>query len=328
MQSASEFQHAIVSAQGTEADVLAAVNAVREQHGLALRSAELMRWRADAPDGAVLGVARDAERVVAVVQGVRHRVLLEGQPTHWVEVVELCNDFAGRTGLARTRAYLELCEAFAREVGGFAPEAANVLYGIPNRRAHRIGLARLKQEILRSENVLSVQPSTVVWEHQGLEVEELARFDERVDAFFERFAQGRPAIAVRDVERLNWRYADHPERDYRCALVKRGEEILGYAVLREGSWGGHEGGLLVDWLVLPEREAWFELLVWARDASARDRLVVNVGDKSPEFGLFQAFGFRVAGTDEYLVFRGFQKPYVMSWLSAHWTYTLGDSERG
>ena len=36
---------------------------------------------------------------------------------------------------------------------------------------------------------------------------------------------------------------------------------------------------------------------------------------------------RARGTDEYLVFKSFQKPYVMSWLFANWYYTQGDTQR-
>jgi len=319
------------SLAGDEEDVLAALNRGRAAQGLEQRSRELWRWRAAAPDGAVLGLARSGADVRAVLVGVRHCVRLEGVLVPWIEVVDVFNDFTAGSGLARTRALLDLADAFAREHGGTAPEKANVLYGIPTRRAHRIGRARFKQEILRSENALSVRPSSVVWTGNGFDVVEVERFGDEVEGLFRRYAEHRPAMLVRDAERLDWRYADHPERDYRIALARRrGGELVGYAVLRIGEYAGLTGGVLADWMVLPEEAgAGMELLVWAGEvAREHDRLVLNVPDKSPEFALFQAVGFQVSGTDEYLVFRGFQKPYVMSWLFAHWTYTLGDSERG
>ncbi len=58
------------------------------------------------------------------------------------------------------------------------------------------------------------------------------------------------------------------------------------------------------------------------------RLEFGVSTWSPEYRMFQSLGFQVFDSAEYMLFRSFQKPYIMSWLFHHWHYTLGDLERG
>jgi len=50
-----------------------------------------------------------------------------------------------------------------------------------------------------------------------------------------------------------------------------------------------------------------------------------VPDTSPEWRLFQRLGFRVRGTRDYLCFRSFQRPAIMSWVFKNWSYTRGDT---
>ena len=324
-------------------DVLDAVNRGRVAAGLDARSPELWRWRGESPGGAFVAEARHRGELRAVVCGVRHRVRLEDQDTTFLEVVDVVNDFDAGAGLHRAAAILEAGKCFAAELGGRVGDGSPLAYGIPNRRAHRLGLARLKTEILRSENVLvSVlgtfhpvtgdDPPVSRESLAGIDVEEVSSIPSAIDGVFPTFAEGRPAVGVRDAAWIDWRFLRHPEREYRVAVARRAGEIRGYAVLRQGEYAGHAGGILVDWIVPPgEPAASWELLVWASEvtrAAGGDRLVCNVPDKSPEWAGFQAVGFRVHGTDEYLVMRSFQKPYIMSWLFAHWFYTLGDSERG
>ena len=63
-------------------------------------------------------------------------------------------------------------------------------------------------------------------------------------------------------------------------------------------------------------------------ARARGSLTAVVPDSAPEWLLLQRLGFRVRGTREYLCFKSFQRPAIMSWLFEHWSYSRGDTLRG
>jgi hypothetical protein len=332
-----ETEHTFAKLPDDEAErgVLEALNRGRVALGLEPRSEALWRWRTRAnPDGACLGVARDeAGRVRAAIVGVRRAARLAEERVAFLEITDLFNDFEAGRGLARARAYVELGEGFSRAFGGAAPEKHPLMWGIPTRRAHRIGLARHGFEILRTQSRLSSEVRRFApGGASDVELEDVERFPADAGELFERFARGRGALLERDAARLDWRYALHPERRYRIALARRAGALVGYAVCRLGAWGGESGALLVDWCVPPEeRGVGSALLAWAGFLARRGgaaRLVTSVPDKSPEWALFQDRGLRVSATDEVLAFRSFQKPYVMSWLFAHGFLLLGDGERG
>ena len=311
-----------------------AIDRARVAAGNPGNSPEVWAWRARNPAGRLLASARDAEgRPLAAIAGSRHRVLMAGERVEWIEITDLWNDFEAGAGLCRARPLLDLAAAFAEAHAGRAPDGCPVLYGLPDRRAHRLGLRHLSWEILRSEYALCAELSRVAPVPDAtVEVQEAERFPEEATAAFERLAEGRDAILVRDTAHLNWRYPDHPDRTYRIGLARRGGELCGWGVYRAGGWGPERAGLLCEWFVAPgDRGTACELVAWAADLARADGfewLTTVVSGKSPEWGLGQDIGFRARGTDEYLVFRSFQKPYVMSWLFGGWFYTLGDTERG
>jgi len=247
----------------------------------------------------------------------RHRARFEGRECHFLEVGDLFNDFASGRGLVRARGLLAAGQAFAETFGGFAPEKHPVMYGLPDRRAHRLGLRSLDWEVLRSENELVLPPTRALpAPAKDVLVETPARFPEEVERAFQAYAEGRPAILARDATYLNWRYVERPGARADLALARRAGEVVGYAVQRAGR--------LLDWCVRPEDEGTvLALLGWAR-ARARVELVAVVPDTSSEWLLFQRLGFRVRGTREYLCFRSFQRPAIMSWLFQNWTYSRGD----
>ncbi len=284
------------------------------------------RWRySQAPDGACIGFANGGGgRTSAGIVGTRRRALLEGQQVAWVEIGDLFNDSVPGAGLDRARPLVAAGKAFAEELGGPGPEKHPVMFGVPNRRAHRLGLRALEWEVLRSENVLRADRKSLAPPRSaGIEVEEVERFPAEVEGLFRRFAEGRGAILVRDAAALNWRYAAHPERRHEIGLARRRNELAGYAVHREG-W-------IVDWIVpLDERGAADALLAWAGErarAHGHETLSFVVPDTAPEWLTFQDLGFRAHGLPEYLCFRSFQRPAVMSWLFKRWYYTRGDTDR-
>ncbi len=290
------------------------------------RTLDALRWRyAQAPHGACVAFARDGEGVpVAGLAATRHRARLEGREVFWLEVGDLFNDFGHGAGLARARGLVAAGRAFAEQFGGFAPEKHPIVYGTPNRRAHRLGLAALEWEVLRSENQLLLDLARPPARAEaGLALEEVERFPAEVEALALTQAEGRAALLVRDAAYLDWRYADRPGAGFHRVLARRAGALVGCAVYGDG-W-------LLDWLAPPADAGLLAtLLAWAHArarADGRARLATVVPDSAPEWLLLQQHGFRAHGTREYLCFKSFQRPAIMSWMFHHWSYTRGDTLR-
>lgn len=311
-----------------------AINQGRQQLGLPTISPALWEWRLRHPGGAHLAVRRDAlGQVRAALLGLAHPARLAGESVRFLECLELFQDREKGRELVHSSPLSELCKAFASHFGGRGPEAIPVMYGWPTRRAHRYLLSQEKAEVLRSEERLRADEATLQhWSQSripGLELVSIERFEQDMEAFFERFAEGREALLVRDAERLNWRFAEHPEREYACVLVKRAGELVGYGVLRMGE---NQAAQLVECIALDvQSQATQALLGWAARWSLEQgasSLVFGVSTWSPEYRQFQGLGFRVEDSEEYMLFRSFQKPFIMSWLFRGWFYSAGDLERG
>jgi len=283
-----------------------------------------LAWRyGTAPHGAVLAVARDTAGVeLAGLVATRQRVRFEGQELYWLELGDLWNDFGRGAGLSRARPLLAAGAAFAEAFCGFAPEKHPLVYGLPNRRAHRLGLARLEWEVLRSENELALDLARAPeGGASDVTLEQPARFPPEVEEAFLRHAEGRAATLWKDAAALNWRHVDGPRRG-ELALARRAGEPVGFAVQRDG--------LLLELATAAADEAArLALVLWAADrarAAGATRLAAVVPDTAPEFLALQALGFRVGPTREFLCFRSFQRPAIMSWLFKHWSYSRADTE--
>jgi len=311
---------------GDERWLLAALERARAAAGDGPRRDEHeLAWRyGAAPHGAVLAVARDAAGAeLAGLVATRQRARFEGQEVFWLELGELWNDFGRGSGLSRARPLLAAGAAFAEAFCGFAPDKHPVVYGLPNRRAHRLGLARLEWEVLRSENELALDLARApAGGPTDVTLEEPARFPPDVEGAFLRHAEGRAATLWKDGAALNWRHVDGPRKG-ELALARRSGEPVGFAVHRRGS--------LLELATAAEDEAARRALVaWAAArarAAGAMRLTAVVPDTAPEFLALQACGFRVGPTREFLCFRSFQRPAIMSWLFKHWSYSRADTER-
>ncbi len=312
---------------GDELHLHAALERARASAGTGeARTLADLRWRyAEAPHGACVSFALDAEGVpVAGIAATRQRALLEGREVYWLEVGDLFNDFACGAGLVRARGLVAAGQAFAESFGGFPPEKHPVMYGTPNRRAHRLGRAQLEWEVLRSENqlVLALERPLAAPD-ASLVLAEVERFPAEVESVFRAQAEGRAAVLVRDAAYLDWRYVDREGAGFHRVLARRAGALVGYAVYREG-W-------LLDWLAPPEDAGLVAtLLAWVcarARADGKARVCAVVPDSAPEWLLFQRLGFRVSGLREYLCFRSFQRPALMSWMFRHWSYARGDTLR-
>ncbi len=84
--------------------------------------------------------------------------------------------------------------------------------------------------------------------HQGLDLCEVHRFDERIDDFWKEASRELKITKVKDHTYLNWRFADYPTRRYSIWLAKRVEKIVGYVVFRVEEKEGLRHGHIVDFL--------------------------------------------------------------------------------
>jgi hypothetical protein len=87
---------------------------------------------------------------------------------------------------------------------------------------------------------------------RGFALRPVDRFDERVDAIWERSARHYPVICGRTAARLNWAFADFPLAGrYRLYYLERRGEPVAYAVLRAEERRGEKVAVLVDFLAPP-----------------------------------------------------------------------------
>lgn len=94
-------------------------------------------------------------------------------------------------------------------------------------------------------------------------VRQVDQFDERTDSLWDVASQAFQLSIVRRQAYLNWRYADRRAGTFIIKLAERGEDLLGYVVVRMS----HGRGYVADVFALPERLDVVQSLV---DAGVRD----------------------------------------------------------
>ena len=82
-------------------------------------------------------------------------------------------------------------------------------------------------------------------------LEEVTRFDDRVNVLWDKASTSYSILVVRDKEYLNWRYVENPTDEYTLFVVERGQKTGGYAVLKCEERFGLQVGFIVDMLTVP-----------------------------------------------------------------------------
>jgi len=72
----------------------------------------------------------------------------------------------------------------------------------------------------------------------NMQIEEVSRFDDRVDEFWTEISERFTVIVRRDQKYLNWRYVDHPGQKYTVYAAVNGHRVLGYCAVRIGTARG------------------------------------------------------------------------------------------
>jgi GNAT superfamily N-acetyltransferase len=158
------------------------------------------------------------------------------------------------------------------------------------------------------------------------------RFAPDFDALWQRVAPKFDFIVRRDAAYLNWKYIEPPHVRYHVAVLKRGDQVDGYAVYRHLQEPRGRVTSIVDFLVDPSDEAGLKtLLRWVdREARAAD------SDKIRTFSLNAGFRrvlkrsgyFQVKSTVEFTAkINGIAVEPSFYDETANWHVTLGDSDQ-
>src|SRR5918994_5868078 len=167
----------------------------------------------------------------------------------------------------------------------------------------------------------------------GLKAEVIEGFDESFDEFFEKVAAGVPCVPEKDSSFMRWRYGPgSPQFPATVLAVKKGETLLGYAVLMVNSTG--QDGNVLDLSVLPGRRDVAQTLLresvrFFRRAGVqivRYRFLESA--TTPRSSDLRRLGFfhRKGRRNSLLVKLANPTLHEMSNDATNWAYTVGDGE--
>lgn len=80
----------------------------------------------------------------------------------------------------------------------------------------------------------------------GVLVRQVERFDSAVDNLWQRARDRYSILAVRDSRYLNWRYADHPQKQYVIFQAEAQDRLVGFIVLRLAESAPDKVGMIMD----------------------------------------------------------------------------------
>ncbi len=186
---------------------------------------EEWRWKfAQDPDGwqGVVGVV-DGE-IVGNYAGWGMRFLLEGEPRLLYSVGDVATDPAVRGLGGRHGVYRAMTEAFYGALRGVP-----FCFGFPNARALRVS-----ERIVGSRTLLPIAVVKTPVEAFGAPPpdRESGEFvDEAFDPLWDAARRTLTHAAVRDRERVNWRFHARPSRYYRMVWRRQGRELVAWAVI-------------------------------------------------------------------------------------------------
>lgn len=296
------------------------------------RTLEDWRWRFEEnPAGRRIWLAltRDGE-VVAQQAGMRVRVWNHGQEVRWNQIVDSFAD-PKRGGGLKPGVFLLAARPFHDTYGGRPPDKEPCMYGLPIRRAYRIGQKFLYYQTVRNQNEVRVAVDRMAHPASpGIEVEEVRSFPAEVDVFYERARAPFGQIVVRDHAFLDWRFVRRPGVRYRIALARRRSDrgLVGYAVFRRAAFDLEESGLVMDWLVDPEeRAAGHALRHWLASCAREEGAELLRGifpEPCADFHEFQRAGFRVHPTSYFLAAGSCLPGFHTLRMYWDWYYTLAE----
>lgn len=115
--------------------------------------------------------------------------------------------------------------------------------------------------VARCISKLSRLPHRRSSQHEYFEIEEISRFPEEIDEFWNRIRGRIAATFERSMRSLNWRFVDCPDLSYRRFLLRAQGRIRGYLVLRKGLPAEAPAGIIVDIMTDPLDIEAFKVLI-------------------------------------------------------------------
>ncbi len=88
-----------------------------------------------------------------------------------------------------------------------------------------------------------------------IEIEKVGSLDEAFEHFWQRASALYPIMGIRNRDYLNWRYVQHPTRNYVIYRAKENGEMRGYIILRKVDLLKFNSTVIVDLLALDEEIA-------------------------------------------------------------------------
>lgn len=165
----------------------------------------------------------------------------------------------------------------------------------------------------------------------ALDVVEVARYGADVDGLWERMQAELKLAVVRDARYLNWRYADHPDVEYRLLECRERQSgvLRGLAVYALGVWPRPNTAMIADWLLPAEDLDATQALLGRCEALAvadrADVLGTILNHVDPRFLTFQRAGFMVLGTSYFVVIKTVPRLDTVYYRD-NWYLTPGDSD--
>ena len=101
-----------------------------------------------------------------------------------------------------------------------------------------------------------LKPFDIFWKIKNNTNSNIIQFDNDFDDSFEilvkKVSDRIPIIKQRTKEFLNWRYRNHPTRNYKIFVLMENSQLQGYIITRQTTINGKSVGVIVDFLVNPD----------------------------------------------------------------------------
>lgn len=325
---------------GDEAGILELFNQVFGEDDPKYAERSLAHWRwefLDNPAGTqvVLGIDGDG-RVIGQYACLPARVWLKDREVCCGQGIDSVVHQDYRRGLKREGAFLKIARYYFDHYG--VPEVNAFGYGLPNKKAYRIGVRMLDYKPI-AEPVLTVARNLFNFKDDAEvgrggdtrgRIVEVSRFDAQVDALWARLQPGMPLAIIRNARYLNWRYADCKIARYRMFALVDDSGAWRAACVTRANWMGPPILAICELMVEPrDTPALARLLdhvVQLARATMQPRVETWIPPTSPLYDATLERGFTAEKSPFNLCIKIYEPSLDAAWARAHWYYTIGDSD--